>query len=69
MADLIRIGAYRRGTDPKVDEAIAYFDRIDGFLTQRKDEHTDLTHSYELLARLVAAPAAGAMGAAKETLR
>jgi flagellum-specific ATP synthase len=58
MADLIRIGAYRRGTDPKVDEAIAYFDRIDGFLTQRKDENTNLTNSYDLLARLVAAPAA-----------
>ncbi len=69
MADLIRIGAYRRGTDPKVDEAIAYFDRIDGFLTQRKDEHTNLTNSYELLARLVAAPAAGAMGVGKETPR
>jgi flagellum-specific ATP synthase len=68
MADLIRIGAYRRGTDPKVDEAIAYFDRIDGFLMQRKDEHTNLANSYELLARLVAAPAAaGALG--KETPR
>jgi flagellum-specific ATP synthase len=62
MADLIRIGAYRRGTDPKVDEAIAYFDRIDGFLSQRKDEHTNLTNSYELLARLVAAPAGGVSG-------
>jgi hypothetical protein len=35
---------------------------------QRKDERTNLTNSYELLARLVAAPAA-AMGAAKETPR
>jgi flagellum-specific ATP synthase len=69
MADLIRIGAYRRGTDPKVDEAIAYFDRIDGFLMQRKDEHTNLTNSYELLARLVAAPTGGATGAAKDTPR
>jgi flagellum-specific ATP synthase len=69
MADLIRIGAYRRGTDPKVDEAIAYFDRIDGFLMQRKDEHTNLTNSYELLARLVAAPAGGATGGAKDTPR
>jgi len=70
MADLIRIGAYRRGTDPKVDEAIAYFDRIDGFLMQRKDEHTNLTNSFELLARLVAAPAAaGAMGVVKDTPR
>jgi flagellum-specific ATP synthase len=56
MADLIRIGAYRKGSDPKVDEAIAYFDRIDGFLTQRKDERTGLSDSYELLARLMAAP-------------
>jgi flagellum-specific ATP synthase len=70
MADLIRIGAYRRGTDPKVDEAIAYFDRIDGFLSQRKDESTNLNTSYELLARLIAAPAGMKdAGIAKETAR
>ena len=37
---------------------------------QRKDEHTNLTNSFELLARLVAAPAAaGAMGTAKDMPR
>jgi len=67
MADLIRIGAYRRGTDPKVDEAIAYFDRIDGFLGQRKDERMTLTESYDRLGRLLAVP--GAAKDAKEPAR
>jgi flagellum-specific ATP synthase len=62
MADLIRIGAYRKGSDPKVDEAIAHFDRIDGFLAQRREERTSLEDSYALLAQALApaepAPAA-----------
>jgi flagellar biosynthesis/type III secretory pathway ATPase len=53
-----------------VDEAIAYFDRIDGFLSQRKDESTNLNTSYELLARLIAAPAGMKdAGIAKEAAR
>ena len=35
MAELIRLGAYRRGSDPKVDEAIVLYPKIDEFLGRR----------------------------------
>ena len=51
MEDLIRIGAYSKGMNPSVDEAIAYHDVLDGFLQQRKD---DCTPEAETLAQLAA---------------
>jgi len=51
MAELIRLGAYRKGTDPKVDEAIHYFPLIEEFLKQRKTECTRLNEGYLELAR------------------
>ncbi len=54
MAELIRLGAYRRGTDPAVDEAIEYQPALEAFLTQRKTEPTDLAGSYALLAEVLA---------------
>ncbi len=50
MAELIRLGAYRQGTDPAVDEAIHYYPRLEAFLAQRKNEATDLATSYQMLA-------------------
>jgi flagellum-specific ATP synthase len=38
MADMVRLGAYRAGTDPAVDEALRLAPRIEAFLNQRKDE-------------------------------
>nr|WP_307140220.1 FliI/YscN family ATPase [Pseudoroseomonas cervicalis] len=38
MAELVRLGAYRTGTDPAVDEALRLAPRIEAFLRQRKDE-------------------------------
>ena len=61
MADLIRIGAYRKGTDPKVDEAIQHFDKIESFLAQRRDERSSLEESQALLAEaIMPAPAPSA---------
>jgi flagellum-specific ATP synthase len=37
MADLVRLGAYKAGTDPAVDEAIRLVPRIERFLSQAKD--------------------------------
>lgn len=51
MAELIRLGAYRRGTDPEVDEAIFYNAPIEAFLAQNKGDFTDLDGSYALLAQ------------------
>jgi flagellum-specific ATP synthase len=53
MADLIRIGAYRKGSDPKVDEAILHFDKIEAFLAQRRDERSSLEESQALLAEAI----------------
>ena len=38
MGELIRIGAYKHGADPKVDEAIRYVPAIEAFLSQDKHE-------------------------------
>ncbi len=38
MADMIRLGAYRRGTDPAVDEAMTLAPRIEAMLHQERDE-------------------------------
>lgn len=58
MAELIRLGAYKRGSDPKVDEAIRRYPLIEAFLAQRKDERADLASGYEQLAALLQAPLA-----------
>src|SRR6202012_532819 len=38
MAELIRLGAYKPGTNPEVDAAIALYPRLETFLAQKKDE-------------------------------
>lgn len=49
MAELIRLGAYRKGSNPDVDEAMYYYPRIEEFLRQNKDDQTDLETCYRLL--------------------
>ncbi len=56
MAELIRLGAYRSGTDPAIDEAIHYHAGLDEFLAQGKSEHTDLAQSYAMLAKVLDMP-------------
>ena len=46
MADMIRLGAYRRGSDPLVDEAIRYYPALEKFLSQDKNERADLEDGY-----------------------
>jgi flagellum-specific ATP synthase len=53
MAELIRLGAYRKGSDPKVDQAIHYYDAINAFLSQNKDEKTTLEEGFALLAQIL----------------
>ncbi|MFD2234964.1 flagellar protein export ATPase FliI [Phaeospirillum tilakii] len=59
MAELIRLGAYRRGTDPAVDEAIHYYPAIERFLGQLKSEATDLAGCYAQLAEVLGMPFSG----------
>lgn len=49
MADMVRLGAYRTGTDPAVDEAVALAPRIEAMLRQGRDERTSLEESFAAL--------------------
>ncbi len=53
MAELIRLGAYRKGSDPLVDEAIERYPDLEKFLGQRKDERADLANGYSALAQIL----------------
>ncbi|CAA7616330.1 Flagellum-specific ATP synthase [Magnetospirillum sp. LM-5] len=56
MAELIRLGAYRRGTDPAVDEAIHYYPQLEAFLGQKKTEANSLQQCYAMLANILGMP-------------
>ena len=51
--DLIAIGAYKHGTNPKLDEAIEKIDKINGFLMQAVDESFSLDETIRLLKEAV----------------
>jgi flagellum-specific ATP synthase len=53
MEELIRLGAYRRGSDPVVDEAIARHDRLETFLGQSKGDASTIGAGYSELANLL----------------
>ncbi|MEM6363305.1 MAG: FliI/YscN family ATPase [Planctomycetota bacterium] len=55
--DLISIGAYRSGSDPRIDAAIAMRDPIDLMLQQSSDEVAILSQSQQILLQLAAASA------------
>ncbi|OJY71020.1 MAG: flagellum-specific ATP synthase FliI [Rhodospirillales bacterium 70-18] len=56
MSDLVRLGAYRPGTDPAVDEAVALAPRIEAVLRQAREEGTGVEASFAQL-RAALAPA------------
>lgn len=51
--DLISIGAYKKGTNPALDEAITYIDAINAFLQQTVDEKVDYDESIRQLCSLI----------------
>lgn len=53
MAELIRLGAYRKGSDPEVDEAIKLYPKFEEFLGQNKDERTSIEEGFDILDRIV----------------
>lgn len=53
MEELIRLGAYRRGSSEDVDEAIDRNADLEAFLGQDKDEVSSIQDGYERLARIV----------------
>ncbi len=56
MAELIRLGAYKKGSNREVDEAIFYYPMLEDFLAQGKQEKFTLAQCYELLAAILATP-------------
>ena len=53
MAELIRLGAYRAGTDSEVDRAIKLFPKLEAFLRQGKDERGEIRSGYGHLAEIL----------------
>ena len=53
MAEMIRLGAYRSGSDDSVDNAINLYPGIDGFLAQDRNERADLATGYAALAKIL----------------
>lgn len=49
MAELIRLGAYRPGADPAVDEAVRLVPRIEAVLTQHRHERTTIAEAFAAL--------------------
>jgi flagellum-specific ATP synthase len=53
MADLIRLGAYRAGTNPEVDNAVRLYPQLEAFLAQSKTEQATLGESYDALSAIM----------------
>src|SRR5215469_10138970 len=53
MEELIRLGAYRAGSSPEVDEAIALHEPLEAFLRQAKDEVSTLRDGYGRLEQIL----------------
>ena len=56
MAELIRLGAYKKGSNREVDEAIFYYPKIEEFLSQGKGERFSLAEGYEQLKAILDLP-------------
>ncbi len=59
MEELIRLGAYRKGSDPLVDKALVLYPQIEEFLTQDKDDGTTIDESFARLAGILGMSADG----------
>ena len=55
MAELIRLGAYKSGTNTEVDAAMKIYPQIEAFLAQKKDERATLADGYVALEAIAGA--------------
>jgi flagellum-specific ATP synthase len=53
MAELIRLGAYKAGTNPEVDEAVRLYPQLEAFLAQSKNERATLSEGYDALSAIM----------------
>lgn len=54
MEELIRLGAYRKGSDADVDRAIAIHPAFEAFLGQQREERATIAECYEQLSAILA---------------
>lgn len=55
MLDMVRLGAYRAGTDAMIDEALRLMPQIDAFLRQEKGERSGFEDAFNRLGAIVGA--------------
>ncbi|MDX2027530.1 MAG: flagellar protein export ATPase FliI [Alphaproteobacteria bacterium] len=55
MAEMIRLGAYRKGANKEVDEAINFYGPLEDFLRQDKNERSTLDDGYTRLGQILSA--------------
>lgn len=53
MEELIKIGAYREGTDPETDASIRFFTNAENYLTQRKSESEESFTAFENMRNMI----------------
>jgi flagellum-specific ATP synthase len=53
MEEMVRLGAYRRGANPEVDEALRYAPQIEALLNQDKHVRADRAHCFQHLAGIL----------------
>ncbi|MEJ0028199.1 MAG: flagellar protein export ATPase FliI [Rhizomicrobium sp.] len=53
MAELIRLGAYKSGTNAEVDRAVKVYPQLEAFLAQNKDERASFTECYAGLEKIM----------------
>lgn len=56
MAELIRLGAYKKGSNREVDEAIFYYPKLEAFLSQGKKDNFSLSDGYAELKVILDTP-------------
>ncbi len=67
MAELIRLGAYRTGSDPLIDEAIKYYGELEKFLRQDIGEAVSLSECYQILGSILDMPIQSSPNKSEET--
>lgn len=53
MAEMIRLGAYKKGSDPEVDQSIGYYNKLEEFFNQRPTEACPMKESFDRLGDIV----------------
>lgn len=56
MAELIRLGAYKKGSNREIDEAIFYYPMLEDFLAQSKQERFSFEQCYDMLGNILNTP-------------